>query len=70
MLTYLSVDETLVICCIVSGLIGFLLGMIANGLRKGPLGETYIYTTPFDAWEDRRSFPWRRQKPLPKGDAL
>lgn len=35
--------------------IGFILGVIANGYRKHPAGDTYVYDCGGDAYKDGKS---------------
>jgi hypothetical protein len=53
MLTYLSVDETLIMWCVVSGVVGFWFGVIVNGLKRheDPRVDTIVYACPRDAYD-------------------
>lgn len=53
MLSYISIDETLIICCILSGAVGFWIGVVVNGYKAhvDPTADTIIYASPRDAYD-------------------
>lgn len=47
--------NTCILAVLISLLLGTIVGIVSNGYKVGAVGNCYVYPTPRDAFDDRKS---------------